>query len=53
MPINLYPISVGKENKFSKTFRPLSSDKEGNRKIIFVENCEILGDKRISECFNE
>ena len=48
------PLRVGKGDTFWKTFKPLFSNKEGNRKIILVENGEILSDdKCISECFNE
>ena len=51
---DLDPLRVGKGDTFWKTFKPLFSDKEANRKIILVENGEVLSDdKRISECFNE
>ena len=51
---SLVPLKVGKGDIFWKTFKPLFSDKETCRKIILVENGEILSnDKRISECFNE
>ena len=51
---NLDPLRVRKRATFWKTFKSLFSDKKGNRKIILVENGEILLDeKRISECFNE
>ena len=51
---SLDPLKVGKGDAFWKTFRPLFSDKEATRKIILVENGEILSnDKRIRECFNE
>ena len=46
---SLDPLKVGKEGAFWKTFRPLLSDNEASRKIILVENGEILSDdKRIS-----
>ncbi len=51
---NLDLVRVGKGDTFLKTFKPLFSDKEGNRKIVLVEKGEILSDKkRINECFNE
>ena len=39
---SLDSLEVGKEGAFWKTFKPLFSDKEASRKIILVENGEIL-----------
>ena len=52
---NLDPVTVGKEESFWKTFKPLFSEKSsnGSQKIILVENEVIIDDEtEISNLFN-